>query len=80
MKRLFISSFDYIESAHIHLSGISANYARKVPLTLSDFTCFSQSWQLLLSSQDPDCCKFRWRDSKFRFGKSMISPLTQAMC
>lgn len=46
-------------------AAVSAPNLRKGTLTLLDFTCVSQTWQLWHSSQVPDHSKFCLQDSKF---------------
>jgi hypothetical protein len=51
---------------------VPASYLKKEPLTLSDFTYFSQAWSLWHSSQEPGHTKFRFEVSKFQLDKSVI--------
>lgn len=62
IKEFYISAWPWSVAA-------SESYVRKGPLTLTDFTCFTQSWRLWHSSQEPENRKFHLQDSKFRVGK-----------
>ena len=53
-------------------AAVPASYLKKEPLTLSDFTYFSQAWSLWHSSQEPGHTKFRFEVSKFQLDKSVI--------